>query len=98
MCFQVDDIKQTYKSERENVDENFPKIFEKAVEMASKVDVKEAKPRVAARQKGKSNNPSATPEEYFKRNIAIPFLDHILENLQEKFDGNTYNYGMKIHA
>ena len=56
--------------------------------MAEKVGVEPSMPRVVKRQKNKSNNPAETPEEHFKRNVAIPFLDHIISNLDTKFDGN----------
>ncbi|KAJ8024668.1 52 kDa repressor of the inhibitor of the protein kinase [Holothuria leucospilota] len=46
-----------------------------------------SKPRIAGRQQLRSNAPASTPYEYYKRNLAIPFLDHINENLHTQFTG-----------
>ena len=69
------------------MDRNFSEIYEDAVKKAEEVGIVPTLPRVASRQKNKSNNPAQTPEEYFKRNVAIPFLDHIVTILDVKFDG-----------
>ena len=71
-----------------NVDESFAGVFEKAVELAEVIGVEPTKPRVAKRQTERSNNPSTTVEEHYRVNLAIPFIDHILENIDTKFDGS----------
>ena len=73
------------------MDRNFSEIYEDAVKKGEEVGIAPTLPRVASRQKNKSNNPAQTPEEYFKRNVAIPFLDHIVTNLDVKFDGTIKN-------
>ena len=35
-------------------------------------------PRIASRQQYRSNTEASNPLEYYKRNVAIPFLDHII--------------------
>ena len=42
-------------------------------------------PRQASQQTLRDNQPAATPEEYFKRSIAIPFLDHLTTELDSRF-------------
>ena len=79
--------KKSTKPRGGEIDVNFHAIFLSAVDMAEKVGTQPSMPKVVSRQKGKANNPATTPEEYFKRNVAIPFIDHITTNLEEKFNG-----------
>ena len=44
-----------------------------------------ATPRIAARQVHRSNIPADSPEAYYRRNLMIPFLDHIITELTERF-------------
>lgn len=74
-----------YANERTEVDKNFQKIHDHAVRMAEKVGCSPSKPRTAQRQQHRSNAPAETVVEYYKRNCAIPFLDHILSSLDKQF-------------
>ena len=58
--------------------------------MAEKVGIEPEKPRVARRQAHRSNNPSTSVEEHYRVNAAIPFLDHVIENLNNKFDSEKF--------
>ena len=69
------------------MDDNFAEKFADAVELAEKIGVEPSKPRVAKRQTGRSNNPSDSVETHYRTNLAVPFIDHIIENLDTKFDG-----------
>ena len=46
-------------------------------------------PRIAARQQNRSNIPAASVQEYFQRNVAIPFLDHIIISINRQFSKST---------
>lgn len=50
--------------------------------MAASVDVEPYKPRNCARQK---NWPNVASEDWFKVNVAIPFLDHVITELDSQF-------------
>ena len=82
----IEDVKKVYKSERDQVEDKFKQTYETAVQLARKVGVEPAAPRIAKRQIGRANNPSTTTEEHFRRNVAIPFIDHIIQSLDQKFD------------
>ena len=69
------------------MDDRYSVIFKDAVQLAEKINVEPSKPRVAGRQKNRGNNPSTTVEEHYRVNLAIPFIDNILENIDTKFDG-----------
>ena len=59
--------------------------------LAEKGDIKAShikKPRTCSRQTYQSNRPVETTKNYFKVVLTIPFLDHILTDLQYRFPGN----------
>ena len=71
---------------RLNASINFAKRYKKAEAVTLQNDLQISTPGIAARQKNRSNILAANPEEYFRMNVYIPFLDHILMNLKERFD------------
>ena len=58
--------------------------FNKAVEMAARIEVTPCVPRSVGHQTQRNNVPASNPEEYFKRAITIPFLDHIMQELNSR--------------
>ena len=81
----ISEIGRTYNSERANVKSGFSQIYKDSSDMAKKVGSTIAMPRIAARQQNRSNIPAASVEEYFQRNGAIPFLDHIIISINRQF-------------
>ena len=53
--------------------------------MAEKLDISPAKPRTCGQQTQRGNVPSESVEDYFKKTIAIPLLDHILTEMNGRF-------------
>ena len=90
-CFcvdiQIENIKQMYLSIRTDVDTSFSPIYNHAVRMADKLCIEPQHPRNAARQKHRSNAPSGSVRDYYTRNLAIPFLDSIIAELDSRFSG-----------
>ena len=80
-------IKATYAEVRETVADNFAAVYMDAVEMAEKVGVAPSKPRVARKQNHRANAPSESIEDHYRVNCAVPFIDHIITSLDDKFDG-----------
>ena len=87
----IEDIRKVYKNERDNVDGGFQIIYDQAVRMADKVGCIVSAPRTVGRQQHQSNVSSTTPIEHYKRNVAIPFLDHVLTHLNEQFSSLSVN-------
>ena len=81
----ISEIVRTYDSERANVESSFSQIYKVSSDMAIKVGSTIAMPRIAARQQNRSNIPAASVQEYLQRNVAIPFLDHIIININRQF-------------
>ena len=65
-----------YQSLRQNIDNSFYNIFEHAKRMATAVNVEPSKPRSCSRQRNRPNVVACTVEEWYKINVAIPFIDH----------------------
>lgn len=78
-------VTTTYKEERRNVDSGFGAIYSHSVRMAEAVGATVVMPRIASRQQHRSNPESATPCDYFKKTIGIPFLDHVISYLESQF-------------
>ena len=42
-------------------------------------------PRITGRQEHRNNTPSVNPESHYRVNVAIPFMDHLLEEISSSF-------------
>lgn len=80
-----------YQAERADVENSFRVIFREAEVMAQAKgdDIEKTKPRTAGRQKHRANAPANTSEDYYRRNVAIPFLDHLCNELGTQFTGKV---------
>ena len=83
----VSEVKAIYKSLRTNLSAHFDEIYDLAVAMAEKVGVAPSSPRIAGRQQHRPNTPAVDPKEYYRVNVAVPFLDHIISELDDQFSG-----------
>ena len=84
------EVAKTYKHQRTDVDNNFNHIFAQSVRMADKVGTTVMMPRIAKRQQHRNNTEALDPQQYYKRTVAIPFLDHIIACIEEQFSQHTY--------
>lgn len=75
--------------ERVNVDAGVSQISDHSVELATKVGTEASMPRIASRHQHHSNIQSVSPKEYYRLNITIPFLYHIVMHLEEQFTLTT---------
>jgi hypothetical protein len=79
------DVALDFHLMRMNVDEEFAMIFEEIERRAEEVGVEITVPRVVGRQSHRANTPSSNPQEYFRRTVMIPLLDHLTTELGERF-------------
>ena len=86
---QITDVSKVYKDERKNVDCDFAKIFDANIRIAEKVGSSVEMLRIASKQQHHSNAHATTPCEYFLRNTAIPFLDHIIDFIDQQFSRSS---------
>jgi len=82
----IDETVSDIKATRNNVEQEFKKIFEQAERIAEKLNVDPSLPRIAKRQVHRQNQPANTPEEYYRRTVAIPVLDCIIGEMETRFN------------
>jgi len=88
-CYErVTDVCQIFKEIRENSDDEFKQIFSNSEEsmLEGIIEV----PRTVGRQTARNNIPSDSPEQYYKRSIFLPFLDHYICQLQDRFTNHHH--------
>ena len=66
-------------------DVEFHKYFEELTERSKKIDFEINIPRMVKRQKHRSNYHTDDPEKYFKISIFLPFLDNLVQQLNDWF-------------
>ena len=81
----IDEVKQFYSEVRKNIDVEFHKVYAQSERMGAAVDVEPCKPRSCSRQRHRANAEAESIEQWFLRNAAIPFVDHILTELDTRF-------------
>ena len=81
----VNDVQAMNDKERRTVDTGFSKVYSQCIRLATEVGTTESMPRIAGRRRHRSNPPSETPEDYFKKTVAIPLLDHVKSSLETQF-------------
>jgi hypothetical protein len=84
---QVDNLTQLYRTIRSDITTVAATIYNQAVHLAEEVGVEPIHPRCAGRQQHRNNAPSTTVQEYYLRNLTIPFVDSILTEIESQFSG-----------
>jgi hypothetical protein len=82
---EVDELKNFYKRTRESIQDDFIKIYEQAERLGAAVNVEPSKPRTCVHQRNRPNAEADTVEEWYRVNVAAPFLDHIIVELDSQF-------------
>ena len=94
-------ILQNLVQTQRNDDTLWDDLYDKAVAMATTVDVEPSRPRVIVRQQNRQNVPAATISEYWKRNMWLPFMDHMSVELSERLlngqDRLAAQYLLPVH-
>ena len=81
----IKDVVKTLSSVHQKVEENHAKWFQKACQIAEKLDITVQKPRTCQVQRNRANNPAETVEEHYRRNLTIPLVDHLINELETRF-------------
>lgn len=83
---EVENTKNALRQCRTNVVSFHGRIYNRALAMARSVGVEEFAPRLATRQQHRSNIPGENCSEYFRLNLAITLLDHLISEFDTRFD------------
>lgn len=78
----VESAKSVLAKMRENSEHEFTKLFEETKELAGKMDVKIRLPRRANVQR---NSNATDPNAFYRINIFIPYIDHLLSEMDYRF-------------
>ena len=81
----IDEVKGYYREIRKNIDTQFHVIYEQAERMANAVNTNISRPQNCRRQMHWPNAYVEGIEEWYRINIAVPFLDHIISELNAQF-------------
>jgi len=83
----VNDVTAVLSRKREGAVDSFADIWKQSCALASLSDTELVQPRLTGggRQRNRANVPVASPEEYYRCTVFIPFMDHVLSDLQERF-------------
>ena len=85
--FQIDEVKSNYNTLRRNMAATFNPIYQQAVRMGEAVGTEPSAPRIVARQRHRSNIMAEGVEQHYLRNLAIPLIDHICNEMELQFSG-----------
>lgn len=88
---------------RSEIDASHNSWYDEAVTLAEGTGTVPARPRPAGRQVHRENVPAVSTSDYFKMAISIPFLDHLLCQMQTRFSETNLDaldaiYGMPTYA
>ena len=83
----VQEVQEQLKELREQIDDWHKIWFQLAVDMAEEVGTE--KPSIPRRCNRRANVEAEIPEVYYRRSLTIPFLDHLLQELDDRFSSNA---------
>ena len=70
---------------RTNCEEEFHSWFNEISTFAESLSIPVSTPRTTSRQLHRANIAADSPEVYYRRNIMVPFLDHITTEMETRF-------------
>ena len=81
----IDETIACLRGNRTNVEEFHSRCYVESKLVAEEIGSVEEQPRTVQRQKHRANALSESTEEFFKRNITIPFLDFLVSEMETRF-------------
>ena len=81
----IDVLCDTLQSVRNDVDTYHCRWMDETKKMCEDIGVELCIPRLGGRQQHRDNVPAGTPDEYYKRNLTIPLLDHVVMEMKSRF-------------
>ena len=83
---EIETVKTAVSKARSEIDTFHSRVYEQALAISQSIDVDESAPRVARRQLHRSHVPASNTSDYYKRSLTIPLLDHLISELNSRFD------------
>ena len=88
----IDEVMKTLETTRKTIDTGFAAWYDEIVKFANEVGATESVPQITTLQRNRSNTPSSSPMEHYKRTVAIPFLDYLCGQMEERFKADETNH------
>lgn len=88
----IESLKDEFTSIRNNVDQRHGNWFADAESLATRLNITVGVPRLAKRQINRPNYSHSDVSDYFKKAITIPLLDHVISELNDRFDHSLTPY------
>ena len=85
---EVEALTLSLKKVRENVDSHHSEWFMTVTDMCSTVGTTPSIPRICGRRRHRPNTLASTPSEYVRRTITVLILDHLLAELNRRFNSH----------
>ena len=83
---EIENVQTTLQGVRSNVKSFHAHIYSQACLIAQSVDTEESTPHLASQQQHRQNIPAPNCTEYYCLNLTIPLLDHLITELNTRFD------------
>ena len=87
---QVHILKTALKQARISVEQKHHAYFNRAKELGEAVGTVPEKRRTCKKQTLRSNPGTNEPEEYYRITLTVPIIDHIIAELDERFNKNSF--------
>ena len=87
----IKDVIETSSSVRQKIEEKHAKWFQEVCRIFITVQ----KPRTCQVKRNRANTPGETVEDYYRRNLTIPFLDHLINELEVRFGSGEQETAMQ---
>ena len=85
----IESVKAALRVAKSRVDTFHEHVFEEAACLGTSVGIEQSSPRLAGRQQHHSNVPADTVVDYYKRNLSILLLDHIISEFDTHFTSES---------
>ena len=83
---EVENVKDVLRECRINVESFHDQIYRRALVIAESIAVQESSPHLASRQQHRSNIQATNCNDFYRLNLIIPLLDHLMSELETRFD------------
>ena len=81
----IDVLCDTLQSVRDDVYTHHCRWMDETKKMCEDIGIELCIPILCGRQQHRDNVPAGTPDEYYKQNLTIPLLDHVLMEMKSRF-------------
>lgn len=85
----IESVKSSLERNRSEIDVFHDRVYDAVLVLAQSVGIDESSPRISSRQQHRQNVPADNTKEYYKRTLTIPILDHLISELDERFDADS---------